>query len=363
MKATYIKTNTLLLILIVTFSFLFSSCEKDGDEPAVPRTTEDYIAVFTKLIASERALLDTCIVGYNKNDFKQGSSTNFVPYKTAYKLVLDTASARLNKSGITIAKIIELDKTLSTPGKNFWGSLFTSDRRPLNDAIVKSEALNTATVSGTGAGQSLADPKATFTAAITKAKTTRDATVTIDRQVTDAIVLLADAEKVFTAAIIPNTIDEYQSRSKSFVASEKTIVNGSPVGYNKDEYNISTQTAYLTVLNAADPVVNKAGVTYAEISAALATLATPGKNFYASKFICDRRPLNDSIVVAQTLNTATLVGTTSGKVSQAAKTSFTTAITTASTARDKATTTEGQVKAAVYALGLARKSFKSAIIK
>jgi hypothetical protein len=363
MKKIKMKSYLFLIPVFGAFSLFISSCNKENIETVVPKTTEEYNHTLSQFVASEKALLDTCVIGYNKYNFKVAGTANFVPYKTAYRVVLDTAQARLSRPATTIADIIALDKTLSIPGKNFWGSLFLSDRRPLNDSIVKEEAFNASIIVGTGAGQILQDPKTIYTAAITAAKSTRDATVTIDRQVQDAIVKLEDAEKVFIAAIIPATITEYQTKASTYVAAEKTFVQNCSVGYNKDDYNITQQTAYQTVINAADPVVNKSGATYAEISGALTTLAVPGKAFYASKFICDRRPLNDSIVIAQTLNTATLVGTTAGKVPQAAKTTFTTAISTAVTARDKATTTEGQVKAAVYSLGIARKAFVLAIIK
>lgn len=362
MKKINIKSHFLLFSVLVAFTLFLSSCNKENEETVVPKTIADYIKTMGSFIASEKALIDTCAIGYNKYNFKVSGTANFVPYKTAYLLVLDTAKARINRAGITIADIVALDKTLSIPGKAFWGSLFQSDRRPLNDSIVKAETLSAATIVGTGAGQILQDPKTVFTAAVTKAKATRDATVTIDRQVAGAILLLFDAGNVFKAAIIPNTVVEYQSKSKQYVASEKTLVTASSIGYNKDDYNVTQQTAYLTVLNAAEPIVNNSASTYTDISTALGTLVVAGKAFYASKFVCDRRPLNDSIVIAQTLNTVILVGTTSGKVPQTAKTVFTTAITTASTARDKATTTEGQVKETVYSLGEAKKVFVLAII-
>jgi hypothetical protein len=363
MKKINIKSHLLIISILIIFAVILSSCNKENEEVVIPRTIEDYKLVLSQFVTSEKALLDTCVIGYNKYNFKVASTANFTPYKTAYKTVLDTAYARLNRAGITIADIVALDKTLSIPGKAFWGSLFTSDRRPLNDSIVKEEAFNAATIVGTGAGQVLQDAKTVYTAAITAAKATRDATVTIDRQVAAAIVKLEDAEKVFVAAIIPSTIAEYQTKAKTYVASEKTFVQNCSVGFNKDDYNLTQRTAYLNVILVADPIVNNPGATYTEISASLGTLVVPGKAFYASKFVSDRRPLNDSILVAETLNTATLVGTTSGKVPQAAKTTFTTAITTAKTARETATTTEGAVKAAVYNLGLAKKTFVTAIIK
>jgi hypothetical protein len=363
-KMTNQYSHIALSILIAALVTL-SACTKDrnGEDPVILKTTEDYQTALLSLVSSEKVLLDTCIIGYNKFDFKVASTANFTPYKTAYKTVLDTAYARLNRAGITIAAIVAIDKTLSIPGKSFRDNLFLSDRRVLNDSIVAEEAFNASVIVGTGPGQVLQGPKTTFTSAITAAKSTRDASVTIDRQIPPAIQKLDDAEAVFRSAIIPATIGEYQTKAKAFVASEKTFVQAAPVGYDKDNYNITQHTAYLAALVAAEPIVNNPASTYTDISTALGTLGTPGNAFYASKFICDRRPLNDSIVAAQTLNNATAVGTLPGQVPAASKTTFTTAINTAITARDKATTNEGQVKAAIYNLGVARTNFEAAIIK
>jgi hypothetical protein len=365
MKKINIRYSLIIFTILACTVTAITSCTKDrnGEDPVVLKTTEDYQGALLSLVSSEKVLLDTCIIGYNKFDFKVASTANFTPYKTAYKTVLDTAYARLNRPGITIAATIALDKTLSIPGKNFRDNLFLSDRRVLNDSIAAEEAFNASVIVGTGPGQVLQGPKTTFTSAITAAKSTRDAAVTIDRQIPPAIQKLDDAEAVFRSAIIPATIGEYQTKAKAFVASEKTFVQAAPVGYDKDNYNITQHTAYLNALLAAEPVVNNPASTYTDISTALGTLGTPGNAFYASKFICDRRPLNDSIIVAQTLNSATAAGTLPGQVPAAAKTTFTTAINTAITARDKATTNEGQVKAAIYNLGVAQTNFEAAIIK
>ena len=66
---------------------------------------------------------------------------------------------------------------------------------------------------------------------------------------------------------------------------------------------------------------------------------------------------------SENLHGLEFVGTLPGQVPAAAKTTFTNAINTAITARDKATTNEGQVKAAIYNLGVAETNFKAAIIK
>jgi hypothetical protein len=191
-----------LIVVILLAGAGFSSCTKDEPTVIVSKTAEDYKLQMSQFVASEKAIIDACVIGYNKGDFKVASTSNFVPYKTAYQTVLTAAETVLNKQGVTIAEIVASNKTLATAGKNFNGTLFISDRRPLVDPIIAAEALNTATVVGTAVGQVAQEVKTTFTAAVSAAKATRDASTTIERQVEEAVVKLDDAKKAFEAAII-----------------------------------------------------------------------------------------------------------------------------------------------------------------
>jgi hypothetical protein len=361
MKTTDMKTYSIIFLLLVLLGFGFSSCNKEEDTVIVPKTTEAYKLQMSQFISAEKAVVEAATVGFNKGNIK--TLADSTSKKPPYLTVLLAAEEVLNKVDLTGAEIVAANKTLTVPGKAFWGVIFTSDRRPLNDSIVSAEALNTATTAGAEAGQILQASKTTFTTAITAAKSVRSASTTLERQVTDAINILDEAKKVFIAAIIPNTIEEYQLKSSQFIGAEKLKVETCSVGYNKDDYNETAKTAYLNVLIAAETVVNTAGATFAQISAAMATLTLPGKAFYDSRFISDRRVLNDSIIVAEALNEATISGTEIGQVPVAAKTTFTTAINTAKTARETATTIEGKVKEAVFKLSEAKKAFVAAIIK
>jgi len=112
------------------------------------------------------------------------------------------AEATLTKPELTIANIIESNKSLAVPGKAFTSSLWISDRRPLNDAIVDAETLNTTTLVGTAKGEVAQDAKTAFSTAITEAKTIRGASTTIERQVSAAVTALSEAKLAFTNAII-----------------------------------------------------------------------------------------------------------------------------------------------------------------
>jgi hypothetical protein len=180
----------------------FNSCTKDEPTAVISRTTEDYKIQMSQFVASEKAIIDVCIIGYNKGDFRVASTSNFTPYKTAYLTALNTAETVLNKPDLTIAEIVASNKTLAVPGKNFTGNLFISDRRPLVDPIIAAEALNTATTVGTAAGQVPQEAKTAYTSAITAAKSTRDVTTTIDRQVEEGVKKLDEATTTFKAAII-----------------------------------------------------------------------------------------------------------------------------------------------------------------
>ncbi len=190
------------LLFTVALGFGLSSCTVDEPIVVVPKTVDQYVAQFREYVASERTNLDTCKVGYNKGNFAQISATSFNSYTTAYRTALKADSAVIVSPGVTIAQLVTANQTLAVPGKAFWGKINISDRRPLNDLIVASNALNTATVVGTTVGQVPQAAKTAFTTAIATATTTRDALTTIDRQVSDGVTALNAAKQAFTDAIV-----------------------------------------------------------------------------------------------------------------------------------------------------------------
>ncbi|MFT3753745.1 MAG: hypothetical protein QM800_13005 [Paludibacter sp.] len=189
-----------LFILLGFAIWSLNSCSADEETIIIPKTVEEYQQQMKQFVDSQIVIVKQCVIGYNKGDFK--SATNFDAYKADYLAALRTDSAIIVKPDVTIAELVAGNKLLAIPGKNFNGSLWISDRRPLNDSIIAAEALNAATLTGTTTGSVPEEAKTTFTAAIAKAKTVRSASTTIERQVNEANVTLTAAKKVFVLAII-----------------------------------------------------------------------------------------------------------------------------------------------------------------
>lgn len=170
--------------------------------------------------------------------------------------------------------------------------------------------------------------------------------------------------------VVPKTVDQYIAQFSAYVASERTFLDKCVVGYNKGDFATLSATSFNTytknyrvALQADSAVLVKPGVTIAELVAANNALATPGKAFWGKINISDRRPLNDLITEVTTLNNNTLVGTSVGQISQAAKDALTTAIATAATTRDALTTIDRQVTDGITALNAAKQAFNNAIVK
>lgn len=201
MKGIYKFSRGLLLLFITGIALGFYGCTADeGETEIISKTPDQYKLELSQFVASEKAIVEKCVVGYNKGDFK--SSTIFEATRSAYLVVLVAAETALEKPDLTIADIVAVNKTLAIPGKAFVSNLWISDRRPLNDAIVAAEELNTNTPEGTAKGQAPAAAKTAFTDAITLAKTVRGSSITIDRQVTEAVEKLAVAKQIFQNAIV-----------------------------------------------------------------------------------------------------------------------------------------------------------------
>jgi hypothetical protein len=201
MKRIKFSLRFLLLLLMVSLVVWTSSCTKD-EEAAPPKTIEEHRQELTQFATSEKAMVDSTVIGYNKKNFMVASTSKFASQKAAYLKVLDTALSLVKKPVITMKNITDTYKSFGVPGQAFQFSLFISDRRPLNDLVVPCEALNAATTVGTATGQVSQEAKTAFTNSITAAKKTRDLSATIDRQVADGVTVLQKAKTDFEAAII-----------------------------------------------------------------------------------------------------------------------------------------------------------------
>ena len=189
-------------LMILSVMIVLNSCNADEETTIIPKTLDEYKIQLSEFVVSQKIVVNDCVIGFNKGNFKVGSTSSFDSYKTAYLTVLDAAEVVLNAPDVTIERIVATNKTLAVPGKAFNSSLFISDRRTLNDSIVVSESLNTAIIVGTETNQVADSSKVSFTTAITKAKSARDASTTIERQVDEAVTALGDAKKIFIKAII-----------------------------------------------------------------------------------------------------------------------------------------------------------------
>ncbi len=201
MNTLYRLSRAVILVLSVAAIALFPGCMADeGETEIIPKTLEQYRRELSDFIAGEKSKAETCVVGYNKGDFK--TAATFDATRSAYLAALTAAEAALDKPGLTVSDMVAINKTLAVPGKAFVSNLWISDRRPLNDAIVAAEELNANTPEGTNKGEAPAAAKTAFTDAIGKARAVRGSSYTIERQVTEAVENLAAAKQAFQNAII-----------------------------------------------------------------------------------------------------------------------------------------------------------------
>ena len=359
MNKIYNNYQKLIFTLLMVISIGFSACTMEDELTVVkPKTLEEYKTQMTAYLAEEKMMVDTARVGYNVGNLK--STTDSTTVKAPYLAAIVAAQAVVANPEVTITQIAVADKTLATPGKAFWAAIWIADRRQLNDSIVAATALNTATLQGNMGGQVLADAKTAFTGAIAKATSTRGTSALSALQIKLAVETLSAAKKAFVAAIIPLDFNAFLVKSKAYVSEQKTLVEASVAGYNAGEYIALTRTNYLNAILAANDSVNKAGTSYDGVSKAITNMIAPKAAFLP--FIADHRPLNDTIVLAESLNPTFVVGTAKGQVVTAAKTAFTNAITAAKTARENVLLTDGLTKAARFKMGQAIFTIQASIV-
>ena len=195
-----------LFLLLLVFTVGLNSCAKDGMIEVTPKTLPEYIAQMGPFVNAELPIVRNCVVGYDKNNYSVSlnavTATALIAVKAAYLNALKADSALIVSPTVTITQLVAGNQTLGAPGKVFWTGINQCDKRPLNDALIAANTLNTATLVGTTPNTVTQTAKTTFTSAVAAATTTRDAgTTTIDRQVSEAITKLADATNAFKAAI------------------------------------------------------------------------------------------------------------------------------------------------------------------
>ncbi len=197
----YIKFNSqfLLFSLIVLMGVGNAACIKD-DEKVVPKTLDEYKTELSQIVGSEKGVVQNCVVGYDKGNFK--SELLFADITSAYLSVLGDAETVLAMPDLTIADIMAANKAITSPGKDFNDNLWISDRRPIHELIVFCDTLRVHTPEGTEIGMASAEAINTFTLAITAAKAVRGASSSIERQIIEAVEKLNLALEIFQEAII-----------------------------------------------------------------------------------------------------------------------------------------------------------------
>ena len=195
------KTTRFIKYLVVALVMsAFVACTTDEEVVIVPKTLEEYKVEMQDFIAAQLTVVNSCVIGYNKGDFR--STINFEPFTTAYRNRLTASQTEMNKATLTIADVVKVNTSLATDGRNFQTNLYISDRRPLNDVVVVCDALIAATLEGTARGEVPTTAKNTFAAAIAASKIVRNATTTVERQVAEEVVKLNAAKKAFEDAIV-----------------------------------------------------------------------------------------------------------------------------------------------------------------
>jgi len=200
MKFIYRKSQIQVFTLFILSVFGLFACSIDDEQSVIPKTTEEYKTELSAIVSSQKTIVENCIVGYNKGDFMK--PLLYEDYRYNYMSALISAENVLAKPDLTIADIFTANKSISAPGKAFNDNVFISDRRPLNDLIAVCDTLYVHTPEGTDPGMAPALPRNKFKTEISAAKSIRDRSTTIDRQVAAAVDSLNIDLEIFQEAII-----------------------------------------------------------------------------------------------------------------------------------------------------------------
>ena len=347
-------TEKILLFFVLTLlcGIGFSSCTVDEPIIVTPKTLDQYVTKYGTAVKAEIKFVDTCKVGYNKNNFTVVSTSSFATYRANYLAALRADSAIIFSPTVTIAQIIAGNYTLATPGKLFRAKINITDVRELNDSIVAATNFVNAAVVGTSAGNVFQADKTIFSNAIANAILTRDALTTIDRQVKTAISSLTTAKTAFKATILPADFTTYLNNSTAYISAQLAIVNNSVNGYNINEYLPSNRNNYLTVLQTSQATVQTIGVTYSQVATAMNNLVSPKAAFIPN--VADKRDLRVAITADSLLNTRLTVGSAEGQISLAVQTNLKAYIATGVSTRDNPSASDGVTRAARYSLEVYR---------
>lgn len=205
-------------------------------------------------------------------------------------------------------------------------------------------------VAGFKAGEYLSKLRINYITALTAAQAVVVSGATFP-QVTTALNTLSTPK----AAFLPNVADK-RTLNDTIIA-DSLLNTKLTVGTTNGQISLAVQNNFKSALSTASATRDNANSTDAQVKGGTYAL-TLYKNAVVASI-----PLHYGINTAVALNTATLVGTTTGKVPQSAKTAFTAAINSSVTIRDSKTTTVAQMNDQLVQLEKARVLFTAFIIK
>lgn len=200
MKLIKDKITGMAFGLLVLGGIGFSGCQSDLEEEVILKTVEDYKIELSNIIASEKVVIQNCVVGYNKGDFK--TELNYPEYTADYMAALLDAEAVLARTDLTIADVVEANMAITPPGKLFNDNIWISDRRPLHELIVFCDTLRVHTPVGSETGRAPQEAHDQFGSAISAAKSVRSRSSAIERQITEAVDKLNPELVIFQEAIV-----------------------------------------------------------------------------------------------------------------------------------------------------------------
>lgn len=312
-------------------------------------------------ITDKRALNDSIVSCLALNDLVSSGSGGVAGVnsvlsddKTKFLTAISLAIATRDAYTTIDRQVKEAIPLLYSARKDFVASYIPTDLdiyiRNSNTYITAQITTVNNSVVGFNTNEYLAKLKINYLTALTAAQA-QVVTGASFTQVSTAMNSLATPKANF----LPNLADKRVLNDT--IVADSLLNTKLSVGTSNGQISLTVQTNFKTALINATAIRDNANSSDAQVKASKYAL-TLYKNAVIASI-----PLHFAINTASALNSATLVGTTIGKVPQSAKTAFTTAITSASTIRDSKTTTVAQMIDAGVQLEKARVLFVAFIIK
>jgi hypothetical protein len=235
------------------------------------------------------------------------------------------------------------------------------DKAKLNSDIDAANVLITETVIGNLAGNVTKLANGVYKGAINDAKKVADEATATQTKVDAAVKTLADATKVFKAAILTADVMD-KDALKTAITTATTLKDSKTVGEANGNVPQAAMDTYAAAITAAQAVFDTA-TTQSAVDTAITTLATATVAFKDTVIGTDNTALTTAIATATTLKSSKTVGTAEGNVPQAAMDTYTAAITAAQAVADNAASKQSDIDVAITVLAAATTAFTDSIVK